>query len=171
MTGRVLVAGVGNIFLGDDAFGVEVVRRLDPTALPAHVDVADYGIRGVHLAYDLLDGRHRTLVLVDAVPLDEPPGTLAVLDVSEAVSAGDDPGAAATDMVGAPALDAHGMSPAAVLHLLRSLAAPVARVLVVACHPARVGEAMEMSPEVAAAVDRAVPLVVDVVLEEVAARA
>ena len=81
MTGRVLVAGIGNVFLGDDGFGVEVVQRIDPTSLPAGVDVADYGIRGVHLAYDLLDGRYGTVVMVDAVPLDEPPGTLAVLEV------------------------------------------------------------------------------------------
>lgn len=89
-TGRVLIAGIGNVFLGDDGFGVEVVRRLRRVALPDRVDLSDYGIRGLHLAYDLLDGRHPTLVMVDAVPLDQPPGTLAVLEVDA-----DDPGAAA----------------------------------------------------------------------------
>ena len=69
---RVLVAGIGNVFLGDDGFGVEVVGRLDAGSLPDSVDVADYGIRGVHLAYELLDGRYDTVILVDAaVPLVE----------------------------------------------------------------------------------------------------
>ncbi|GAB3980070.1 hypothetical protein GCM10029978_077150 [Actinoallomurus acanthiterrae] len=78
---RVLVAGIGNVFLGDDGFGVEVVGRIDASALPSTVEVTDYGIRGVHLVYELLDGRVDTLILVDAVPLDGPPGTLAVLEV------------------------------------------------------------------------------------------
>jgi hydrogenase maturation protease len=151
--GRVLVAGIGNVFLGDDGFGVEVVRRLDPATLPAGVDVADYGIRGVHLAYDLLDGRHRTVVIVDAVPLDDPPGTLAVLQV--------DPTGG-----GAP-VDAHGMHPAAVLALLHDLGGSVDRVLVVGCAPADVAERMGLSEPVAAAVDAAVRLVGEVVAAEV----
>jgi hydrogenase maturation protease len=77
--GRTLVAGVGNIFFGDDGFGVEVVRRLAPARLPDGVDVVDYGIRGVHLAYALLDGRYDTVIIVDALPSGEPPGTLTVL--------------------------------------------------------------------------------------------
>ena len=153
--GRVLVAGIGNVFLGDDGFGVEVVRRLDPATLPAGVDVADYGIRGVHLAYDLLDGRHRTVVIVDAVPLDDPPGTLAVLQV--------DPTGG-----GAP-MDAHGMHPAAVLALLHDLGGSVDRVLVVGCAPADVAERMGLSEPVAAAVDAAVRLVSEVVAAEVVA--
>jgi hydrogenase maturation protease len=153
MTGgsRVLVAGIGNVFLGDDGFGVEVVRRIDPAGLPECVDVADYGIRGVHLAYDLLDGRHSTLVLVDAVPLDDAPGTLALL---EADPAADEP------EVGVP--DAHGMHPQAVLQLLRSLGGHVDRVLVVGCRPAVVDERMGLSDVVAAAVDDAVRLVTEV---------
>lgn len=153
MTGRVLVAGIGNVFLGDDGFGVEVVRRIDPATLPEGVDLADYGIRGVHLAYDLLDGRYRTVVLVDAVPLDEPPGTLAVLEA--------DPGGDGA------VLDAHGMHPAAVLALLRDLGGSVERVLVVGCAPAGVEERMGLSEPVAAAVDGAVDLVRDVVAAEV----
>lgn len=151
---RVLVAGIGNVFLGDDGFGVEVVRRLDMSTLHDGVDVVDYGIRGVHLAYDLLDGRWDTVVLVDAVPLDEPPGTLAVLEVDPT----GDP-----DLVGAAALDAHGMHPAAVLALLRDLGGTVDRVLVVGCAPAVVEERMGLSDPVAAAVDEAVRVVADVV--------
>jgi hydrogenase maturation protease len=146
---RILVAGIGNVFLGDDAFGVEVVRRLDPSTLPTGVDVVDYGIRGVHLAYDLLDGRHHTVVLVDAVPLDDPPGTLAVLDV--------DPTG------GGMPVDAHGMHPAAVLALLHDLGGTVDRVLVVGCAPAVVEERMGLSEPVEAAVDEAVRLVAEVV--------
>ena len=158
MTGgsRVLVAGIGNVFLGDDGFGVEVVRRIDPAGLPEGVDVADYGIRGVHLAYDLLDCRHGTLVLVDAVPLDEAPGTLALLEVDPADG---------TEVV---VPDAHGMHPQAVLRLMRSLGGSVDRVLVVGCRPAVVDERMGLSHVVAAAVDDAVQLVTEVARAEVA---
>ena len=74
-----LVAGIGNIFLGDDGFGVEVAQRLADRPMPEGVQVADFGIRGVHLAYELLDG-YDALVLVDAVPMGEPPGTVAVIE-------------------------------------------------------------------------------------------
>ena len=79
MSGRVLVAGVGNIFLGDDGFGVEVARRLAGERLPEDVRVADFGIRGVHLAYELLDG-YDTAILVDAAPRGGQPGTLYVIE-------------------------------------------------------------------------------------------
>ncbi|MCW3818540.1 hydrogenase maturation protease [Micromonospora sp. DR5-3] len=163
--GRVLVAGIGNIFLGDDAFGVEVVRRLRDVVLPPGVDVSDYGIRGMHLAYDLLDGRHDVLVLVDALPLDEPPGTLAVLQVDL-----DDPGWSLrpADVLDAPAADAHGMDPESVLRLLRGLGGSVGRVLVVGCRPAVLDECMGLSDPVAAAVDEAVKTVAGIVREETA---
>lgn len=151
----VLVAGIGNIFLGDDGFGVEVVRRLDPTGLPADVEVADYGIRGVHLAYELLDGRYDTLVLVDAVPLGEPAGTVAVLDAT-AAGAG----------MAAGTLDAHSMSPDVVLRALRGLGGSLERVLVVGCQPADVEERMGLSPAVDAAVDEAVGIVADLARSE-----
>ncbi|GAA4858787.1 hydrogenase maturation protease [Saccharopolyspora cebuensis] len=151
MTGRTLIAGIGNVFLGDDGFGVEVVRRIDPALLPGGVDVADFGIRGLHLAYELLGDRYATVVLVDAVPLDGPPGTLAVLEV--------DPG----EDRAAAAVDAHGMTPDAVLALLRGLGGSLDRVVVVGCRPAELGEGMRLSGPVAAAVDDAVRLVLDVV--------
>jgi hydrogenase maturation protease len=152
---RLLVAGIGNVFLGDDGFGVEVVHRLEQTPLPDAVDVVDYGIRGVHLAYDLLDGRHDTVVLVDALPLPDPPGTLAVLEVPMDGGTPADPAA----------VDAHGMTPLAVVELLRSLGGAVDRVLVVGCRPAVVDERMELSEPVAAAVEPAAALVADVVRE------
>ena len=154
---RVLVAGIGNVFLGDDGFGVEVVRRLETTQLPAGVDVADYGIRGVHLAFDLLDGRHDTLVLIDAVPLDDPPGTLAVLEVP---LDGEPEDALAT-----PAVDGHGMTPLAVLDLLRTLGGSLRRALVIGCRPAVLDEGIGLSPSVQAAVGPAVRLVADVVTD------
>ncbi len=80
MTGRVLVAGVGNIFLGDDGFGVEVAGRLAQADLPDWVRVADYGIRGMHLAYDLADG-YETTILVDASPQGHEPGTVFVMEL------------------------------------------------------------------------------------------
>jgi hydrogenase maturation protease len=162
-TGRVLVAGVGNVFLGDDGFGVEVARRLAGVELPARVDVADYGIRGMHLAYDLSGGAYDVLVLVDALPLDEAPGTVAVLDVDV-----EDPDLALrpAEVLHEPAADGHGMDPVAVLRLLRGLGGGVAKVLVVGCRPAVIEERMELSPPVAAAVDEAVRTVYRVAAAE-----
>src|SRR5215510_5934022 len=77
MTGRMLIAGVGNIFLGDDGFGPEVARRLATTGLPGWVRVADYGISGMHLAYDLADG-YDCAVLIDAAPRGDKPGTVTL---------------------------------------------------------------------------------------------
>ncbi|MDX6739948.1 hydrogenase maturation protease [Actinocorallia sp. A-T 12471] len=153
MSARVLVAGIGNVFLGDDGFGVEVLRRLDPALLPDGVRAADYGIRGVHLAYELLDGTVDTLVMVDAVPLDGRPGALAVLEVGPD-DLGDDDGTT---------VDAHGLHPLAVLHLLRRLGGSVDRVFVVGCRPESLEEGMRLTPAVEAAVDEAVGLVVDLV--------
>jgi hydrogenase maturation protease len=155
---RVLVAGIGNVFFGDDGFGVAVAGRLDGAALPSTVDVADYGIRGVHLAYDLLSGRYHTLIMIDAAPVDGPPGTLAVLEIPQA---GDDVQACLPEPLGQPALDGHGMTPLAVLSLLRALGGVVERALVVACRPAVIEERMGLSDSVAAAVSEAVRLVTE----------
>ena len=161
--GRVLVAGIGNVFLGDDGFGVEVVRRLAAATLPPGVDVADYGIRGVHLAFDLAGGRHDRLVLVDAVPLDDAPGTLAVLEVP----LDEEPGG----VLAVPAVDGHGMTPTAVLDLLRTLGGALRRVVVVGCRPAVLDECGELSAPVAAAVEPAVRLVAGVVTDLLAVSA
>lgn len=158
MTGsRVLIAGVGNVFLGDDGFGVQVVRRMEPAELPADVDVADYGIRGVHLAYDLLDDRYGTLILVDAVPLGERPGTLAVVEVPVEAPDGEQ------DVV-----DAHSLTPQAVLAALRRLGGRPPRVLVVGCEPAAFDHGMELSPAVAAAVDEAARIAGELAVSELA---
>lgn len=165
---RVLVAGIGNVFLGDDGFGVEVVNRIDATTLPPSVEVADYGIRGIHLAYELLDLRHDTLIMVDAVPLDGPPGTLAVLQVDDAAEATSS-GSGRISPGGSPmAVDGHSMHPQAVLDLLRELGGKIDRVLVVGCRPATVDEQMGLSEPVQAVVDDAVALVTALACEEAA---
>lgn len=155
----VLVAGIGNIFFGDDGFGVEVIRRVDPPTLPSTVTVADYGIGGVHLAYDLLDGCYDTLIMVDAVPLGEHPGTLAVLDATAAPWAGD-----------AATVDAHSMSPAVVLQTLHGLGGEIDRVLVLGCQPHSVAEGMGLSEVVGAAVEQALPRLVQLAGTEVSRR-
>jgi hydrogenase maturation protease len=152
-SGRIVVAGVGNIFLGDDGFGVEVVRHLDRQRLPAGVEVVDVGIRGVHLAYDLLDGCD-LLILVDTAARGEPPGTVSVLEPR--------PG---DDRAGAPLIDPHSLAPDDVLALLRRLGGQPARTLVVACEPADLGAGMELSAPVRAAVPEAVRLV-ETILKE-----
>ncbi|MCQ9181830.1 hydrogenase maturation protease [Streptomyces sp. IBSBF 2953] len=153
---RTLVAGIGNVFLSDDGFGVETARRLAERDLPAHVEVVDIGVRGVHLAYQLLDG-YDTLVLVDATARGEAPGTLYVIE-HDAGGAGGSPSPPA------PALDGHRMTPDTVLALLGALCAgtggePPRRVLVVGCEPASVEEGIGLSAPVSDAVPEAVRLI------------
>ncbi|MGH9016520.1 MAG: hydrogenase maturation protease [Acidimicrobiales bacterium] len=154
MSGGVLVAGIGNVLLGDDGFGVEVAGRLATRTLPPGVRVADFGIRGVHLAYELLDG-YDALVLIDAVPLAERPGTLVVLE-PDAV-----PPADLDDM--SPVLDAHSMDAQVVLGMLARLGGTVDRVVVVGCAPADLEEGIGLSPAVASAVEAAAELCMEVV--------
>ena len=160
---RVLVAGVGNVFLSDDGFGVEVARRLAGRELPEGVEVADVGIAGMHLAYRLLDG-YRALVLVDTFRHGEPPGTLYLIEHDLDRPAGDPDSDTSR-------FDAHGMEPGAVLSMLDRLAQgvgvdrPVGRVLVIGCEPASVDEGIGLSEPVAAVVDRAAQAVVELVAD------
>lgn len=154
MNGTVLVAGVGNIFMSDDGFGPEVARRLTQRRLPDGVKVVDYGIRGMHLAYDLLDG-YAGLVIVDALPRQGTPGDLVVLEVGpEDLGDGD--------------FDAHGMEPVAVLASLGSLGGQLPPTYVVGCEPVTVEDGMGLSAPVEAAVDRAVDVVLGVLTDELA---
>lgn len=149
MSPRILVAGVGNVFFGDDGFGVEVARRLAEGGLPEGVAVADFGIRGLHLAFALLDGVD-LLVAVDASPRGGAPGTLYLLEPE-------------SDADGAPAqADAHGMQLPAVLAAVRAMGGTVPPVRVVACEPAAC-EGMGLSAPVRAAVGPAAELVREVV--------
>jgi hydrogenase maturation protease len=157
-----LIAGIGNIFLGDDGFGPEVARRLAGERLPGWVRVADYGISGMHLAYDLAEG-YETAILIDAAPRGGEPGTVTVLDVGAEHRR--EP--AAPGPLGVSRLfDAHGMQPDVVLGVLDMLGAGAnARILVVGCEPASVDYGMELSEPVARAVDEAVGAVLGLIAE------
>jgi hydrogenase maturation protease len=149
---RVLVAGIGNIFLGDDAFGVEVVKCLSSRELPEGVRVVDFGIRGFDLAYALQDG-YETTILVDACPRGEQPGTVYVLQPDlEALDSEEQPSA----------VDPHSMNPMNVLRLAKSMNAQMKNVMVVGCEPATLGGEegyMGLSAPVEAAVSEAANLV------------
>jgi hydrogenase maturation protease len=140
-----LVAGIGNMFRGDDGFGPEVARQLSAAspedAVPAGVRVVDYGIRGMHLAYDLLDGVD-ALVLIDALPGDGAAGTITVLEVEP-------------DDLGAGEFDAHGMDPVAVLASLDAMGGRLPPTYVVGCRPADLGEGIGLSEPVRKAVPEA----------------
>ena len=138
-----LVAGIGNLFCRDDGFGPEVVRRLLATgSLPEQVRAVDYGIRGMHLAYDLLEG-YDALVLVDAVPGSGEPGEVSVLEVGE-------------EHLGTGGFDPHGMAPVAMLASLKDLGGQLPTTYVVGCRPADVGEGIGLSEQVEAAVPEAI---------------
>ena len=146
---RVLVAGIGNVFLGDDGFGVALAGRLERSELPTGVHVGDFGIRGMDLAYALHD--YDAAVLLDAIPRGERPGTLFVLEPD------------LEELEATP--DAHGMDPVRVLALARSLGGPLPRTVVVGCEPEVVMDQdseeviAELSEPVMAALDEAVRLV------------
>jgi len=156
MTRRMLVAGVGNIFLGDDGFGAEVIKRLAVEQLPDWVRVADYGTSGMHLAYDLAEG-YETTILIDAASRGEEPGTVTVIEVdpAEHQAPADEP------LQGTQLFDAHGMQPDVVFGVLDMLGAKAGRILVVGCEPASIEYRMSLSEPVAAAVDEAARVVMD----------
>jgi len=157
MTARILVAGIGNIFLGDDGFGSEVVRNAVIPQDDPSVRVIDYGIRGMHLAYDLLE-EWDTLVLVDAVPSRGSPGTLHVFQADHEADAGDTESGLA-----APGVDAHGMDPSAVFASLRALGGRPPYTVVVGCEAGSVEEGMGLTGPVAKAVPRAARAVEEIV--------
>jgi hydrogenase maturation protease len=148
-TPRILVAGIGNVLLGDDGFGVEVARRLAARDQPAGVRVVEYGVRGLDLAYALLDG-YEAAILVDAAHRSGPAGSLYVI--------APEPGAADASP------DPHELTPERVLALVRALGGDVPSLWLVGCEPQRLGDDdgdpfMGLSPVVAAAVEPAMALV------------
>jgi hydrogenase maturation protease len=158
----ILVAGIGNIFLGDDAFGVEVVRRLANLQLPQSVRVADFGIRGFDLAYALQDG-YETTILVDACPHGEAPGTLYVIEPDLkaldglALNASEAPQAT---------MEAHTMNPVSVLRMARAMNIRLKNILLVGCEPETLGGEegqMGLSAPVEAAVDSGVKLLESII--------
>jgi hydrogenase maturation protease len=155
VSGRILVAGVGNVFFGDDGFGPAVAQRLREAELPPHVDVKEFGIRGIHLAYELLDGPD-LLVVADAVPRGGAPGTLYVVEPElegEAASA-----------------DAHGMDLPSVFAAVRAMGGTLPRIRIVGCEPESVEARMGLSAPVAKAVAAAAHLIREIVEEEPAPR-
>jgi hydrogenase maturation protease len=151
---KVLIACVGNIFLGDDGFGVEVARSLSTRQLPEGVSVKDYGIRGFDLAYALLDPWD-LVIIADALPRGEAPGTLYVIEPEL--------NGPAADM----ALNPHGMDPVRVLSLAASMGVISAQVLVVGCEPHDFGDELEgrmgLSAPVQAVVEEACKTILDLV--------
>jgi hydrogenase maturation protease len=150
MTSRILVAGIGNIFLGDDGFGPEVVRHASERLSGSGARCVDYGIRGMHLAYDLLE-EWDALVLVDAVPSRGSPGTLHVFEADHESS---------SETTG---LDAHSMDPQAVFASLRALGGTLPYTVVVGCEAQSVEDGIGLSDVVSAAVPEAVRAVDEVV--------
>ncbi|HET7665932.1 MAG TPA: hydrogenase maturation protease [Mycobacterium sp.] len=143
MTSRILVAGIGNIFLGDDGFGPEVMRHVPQRLAHPRVQLMDYGIRGMHLAYDLLDGCE-ALVLVDAIPSRGAPGTVHVFQADH------------ENLTAAAGLDAHAMDPGAVFACLNALGGTPPYTVVIGCEADNVDEGIGLSDKVAAAIPKAV---------------
>ena len=153
---QILVAGVGNAWMKDDAFGGHVIKRLDKHDLPSGVSVMDFGTGGLDLAYEVMRG-YDALILVDASRQGGEPGTLYVMEPDpgeiEAIEDGE-------------MLNPHGMDPRSVLRFVRSVGGWPGKVLVVACEPAEVDDmGLELSPAVEAAAERAVALVLETVDE------
>jgi hydrogenase maturation protease len=154
---RILVAGIGNTWLGDDGFGSEVVKRLEGRELPNGTVVFDFGTGGLDLAYEVMRG-YDAMVLIDVSQQGGEPGTLYVMEaLEEEVEAGIEDG---------QVLNPHAMDPQTVLRFVKTLGAWPGKVLVVACEPAAVGEmGFGLSEQVERAVDGAVELVVETIGE------
>jgi hydrogenase maturation protease len=152
----ILVAGIGNIFFGDDAFGSEVARRLAYRPVPQHVHVVDFGIRGLDLVYALLDG-YDAVILIDATPRGGAPGTLYTIepDLDELSNTN-------TEM------EAHSMDPMRVLAVAQGMGANLKNVRLVGCEPAKLEHEdgyIGLSPEVGAAVDEAIRIIESLIEE------
>ncbi|MGD9647606.1 MAG: hydrogenase maturation protease [Pirellulales bacterium] len=159
---RTLIAGIGNIFLGDDAFGVEVIAALAKHELPESVRAVDFGIRGLDLTFALLDG-YETVILVDALPRGGSAGQIYVVEAEL------DDQAPPLDPT-APLIEMHRLDPAKVLSLVVALGGRLGRLLVVGCEPEPLDEATDIPPGMSDAVRAAIPVAVDVILELVGQR-
>jgi len=151
----ILVAGIGNIFFGDDAFGSEVARRLADRPVPENVHVKDFGIRGLDLVYALLDG-YDAVILIDAIPRGGAPGTLYTIepDLSELGTNAE--------------IEAHGMDPMRVLAVAQSIGTKLKSVRIVGCEPSKLEHDdgyIGLSPQVGAAVNEAIRIVESLIQE------
>ena len=150
---RVLIAGIGNIFLGDDGFGVEVAQRLARFELPPEVRVMDFGIRGLDLVYALQDG-YDTTILIDAFPHGKEPGTVSIVEPNlNDLEVGPDHGGF---------VEPHGMNPMNVLRMAKAMKAPLEHILLIGCEPAYLGGDdghMGLSEPVETAVNEAMAII------------
>lgn len=145
---RILIAGIGNIFFGDDAFGVEVVAELSRHALPPEVRLKDFGIRGYDLAYELAEP-YEVAILIDATPQGQAPGTVFLIE----------PDLAHLGELGLESVDGHGMEPVRVLQVARTLGGHPARIYVIGCEPCHL-ESPDGQIGLSSAVQAAVPVAV-----------
>jgi hydrogenase maturation protease len=161
---NILIAGIGNIFLGDDAFGSEVARRLLTQNWPPNVKIVDFGIRALDLTYALLESWD-VVILIDAAPRGGAVGTLYLIEPEPAEVL-----ATSEAMPGEMLIDAHGMDPIKVLRLVHSMGGKINRLLLLACEPSSNADEMEMemSPNVQAAIPEAVAMIESLVSKLVA---
>ena len=164
MTGRTLVAGVGNVFLRDDAFGVEVARMLAGRPPSDGVEIGDFGIRGVHLVYELLDGCD-LLVLIDAAQRGYDPGTVTVLEIDPRRGSVPATSPSPPSPAAMPLMDAHSLAPDDIFAMLTSMGVRPGRTLLVACEPADLSAGMGLSDPVRAALPHAIRAVEDILRE------
>ncbi len=152
----ILIAGIGNIFLGDDGFGVHVAQRLLRRGMPDGVRVVDFGIRSFDLIYALLD-RYDVTILVDAVSRGGAPGTLYTIDPD------------LTEIQAHPVeFEAHAMNPMSVLRMAKAMGGELGRILLIGCEPETLGPEegmLGLTPCVESAVERAVGVVDSLVAE------
>jgi hydrogenase maturation protease len=152
---KILIAGIGNIFQGDDAFGCEVIRQLNSSAFPEQVTVVDFGIRSYDLAFALTSG-YEAIILVDAAARGEEPGTLYLIEPEVGRPGGSEPSA----------VDAHTMNPVAVIQMAQSLGGLNGKLYLVACEPAVLESEdgqMGLSEKVQAAVPQALGMITSLV--------
>ncbi len=147
MSKRVLIAGVGNIFFGDDGYGCEVISRMRDEIYPDDVRIEDYGIRGTHLSFELMSG-YEGAILIDAVPKGGEPGSLYVIEPDVQAAAG--------------TADAHSMDLSTVFAFMRTLDGVLPRILIIGCEPGSASDEMSLSEPVEQAVGRTIPLVREV---------
>jgi hydrogenase maturation protease len=154
---RILVAGIGNIFLGDDAFGVEVAQQMLRQEVPDGVQVVDFGIRSYDLAYAMMEDYEAT-ILVDATQRGGTPGTLYLIE----------PDLSEMDEMGGEVVNAHSMNPVRVLQLVQTLGGEPGKLYLVGCEPAILESengALGLSEQVAAAVPDAIRMVLSLVAD------
>ena len=154
---RILVAGIGNVWLGDDGFGGEVVKRLEARELPKGTVVFDFGTGGLDLAYEVMRG-YSALVIVDVSRQGGEPGTLYVIDV--------EPDDVPAEIQDGETIDPHSMDPMTMLRFVLAIGGWPGRVQVIACEPAEVDDVgLGLTPAVEASVERAMALVLETIEE------